>query len=99
MIVGGGRCVGKTYNLIKESRRTQIPILCATRDHARMIEMAARNMSEKIPKPLTVDELRFHGGRPEVLVDEIEMVLSYAIGTYVVHATTSQKLRTLSKIK
>lgn len=61
---------GKTADLIRESERTHIPILCATRtDWHKIIEMA-EVLGREIPLPIVFSE--DHCGVNDVLVDDLE---------------------------
>lgn len=65
-----GRGSGKTADLIRESERTHIPILCATRaDWHKIIEMA-EVLGREIPLPIVFSE--DHCGVNDVLVDDLE---------------------------
>lgn len=65
-----GRGSGKTADLIRESERTHIPILCATRvDWHKIVEMA-EVLGREIPLPIVFSE--DHCGVNDVLVDDLE---------------------------
>ena len=61
---------GKTADLIRESEKTHIPILCATRvDWHKIVEMA-EVLGREIPLPIVFNEE--HYGVSDVLVDDLE---------------------------
>lgn len=63
---------GKTADLIRESERTHIPILCATRvDWHKIVEMA-EVLGREIPLPIVFNEE--HYGVSDVLVDDLEKI-------------------------
>ena len=61
---------GKTADLIRESEKTHIPILCATKvDWHKIVEMA-EVLGREIPLPIVFNEE--HYGVSDVLVDDLE---------------------------
>ena len=96
MIAGGRRGCGKTTELIKLASVKRLYIVCASRERACHVERLASHMGLKIPFPISVDELPLRSIHiSEVLVDDIEDVLSYFIGKPIKHATTSMQLKEL----
>ncbi|MGG0667853.1 hypothetical protein ABE073_04905 [Lederbergia citrisecunda] len=94
MLVGGRRSCGKTTELIKLASVKRLYIVCASRERVRYIERLANEMGLSIPFPISVDELPLRSVHiKEVLVDDIEDVLSYFIRKPIKHATTSMKMK------
>jgi hypothetical protein len=96
MIIGGSRGCGKTTELIKESSSTWTYIICADSNRARFISRLANDLKINIPYPITASELPLQGiYLKEVLVDDLEDVLSFLIGKEVKHATSSHELKVI----
>lgn len=78
-----GRRSGKTTIMIKESNRTGYPIVCQSESAAHFIELQARQMKTRIPKPVSIRsvvERRRDGYRVDaVLIDEAQAVLDAII--------------------
>lgn len=89
-IFGGARGSGKTMELVKESHKTGLYILCKDINRVRVVMDVARHLELDIPFPITVDEAGRPGSRiSNVLVDDIEDVLSKFMGMRVEMASTS----------
>lgn len=96
MIMGGRRGCGKTTELIKIASEEGMYIVCASRQRAKYVADLARKMNLDIPYPISVDELPLKSQFiKEVLVDDIEDVLSALIGKPIYQATSSLELRNL----
>ncbi|WP_312286695.1 hypothetical protein [Terrisporobacter sp.] len=81
---------GKTTELIKVSNEKWIYIVCADRKRAENISRMAMEMSLNIPFPITVNELPIRSPYiKEVLLDDVEDVLTRLIRKPVLIATTS----------
>lgn len=83
----GGRGTGKTTRLIYQSAWSGATIVTATDRAAGYIEHMAEQLHLKIPKPMSVNELKQQRGRlpQDLLVDELEAVFRQMIApTYVV---------------
>lgn len=98
-IINIRRGFGKTTNLIYESNKKDIPIVCGSKSQCRFIEEKAEQMRIRIPKPIWIYDLcdsnKFRGGeKPErILIDELPNVLSSIIGCTIDTATmTSNSL-------
>lgn len=99
MIIGGKRLCGKTTQLIKKASEDKLYIVCADSNRARNIAHMARHMKLDIPFPITVDELPLRSPHiKEVLVDDIENVLSRIIRKPIVMASTSMELKQLGEV-
>lgn len=100
MFVGGGRVRGKTTQLIIQSNKEWVYILCANTQRAQVISDMARGMNIDIPHPITARETPLRGSRiKEVLVDDIEAVITELTRLHVKHASTSHKLLELEPLK
>lgn len=96
MIIGGKRGCGKTTELIRAAHKNNLYIICANSQRADNITKLAREMELSIPFPVTVDELPLRSNNiKEVLIDDMEDVLSELIGKPVLMASTSMKLNRL----
>jgi hypothetical protein len=90
MIMGGRRGCGKTTELIKVANEKGMYIVCASRQRAKYVA------DLDIPYPISVDELPIRSQFiKEVLVDDIEDVLSALIRKPIYQATSSLELRNL----
>lgn len=92
----GERCSGKTTELIKRSAETGAYILVATKNMASIVSTQAKKAGYNIPYPITIDDLlacnisstvRSKG----VLIDELDLILSYLCDGVSVHAVTITK--------
>lgn len=93
MIAGGKRNCGKTTELIKLASVKHLYIVCASREKVRYVAQLAKDLEIDIPFPVSVDELPLRSGYiKEVLVDDIEEVLSYFIRKPIKCASTSMKM-------
>lgn len=101
MIIGGSRACGKTTQLIKESHEKNLYILCVDHFRANHIEKLAQQLELSIPYPITLGELPLSKGSSikEVLVDDVEDILSRLIGLKINTLTSSRELKVLSKKK
>lgn len=96
MIAGGRRGCGKTTELIKLANAKHLYIICASRQRVEHIAQLARELKLDIPFPISISELPLRSGYiKEVLVDDIEDVLSMLIGKNVKAATTNMKMISL----
>lgn len=96
MMVGGKRACGKTTELIKKASEEHLYIVCADRNRLRVIINMAKQMERDIPFPITVDELPLRSPYiKEVLVDDVEDVLSRLIRKPILMASTSMELKQL----
>ncbi len=96
MIIGGRRACGKTTELIKQSNKEQLYIVCADRNRLNFISRMAREMELEIPFPITVDELPLRSPHiKEVLVDDVEAVLYQLIRKPVSAMSTSLRFKEL----
>lgn len=98
-IVNIRRGFGKTTNLIYESNKKDIPIVCGSKQQCCFIEEKARRMRIRIPEPICICDLcdvdKIRGGKkPErILIDELPNVLSILLGCVIDTATmTSNSL-------
>jgi hypothetical protein len=93
MILGGRRNCGKTTELIKLASVKRLYIVCASRQRVLYVDKLARELGLDIPFPISVDELPLRSGFiKEVLVDDMEDVLSVLIRKPIMGATTSMKM-------
>jgi hypothetical protein len=96
MIIGGKRRCGKTTELIKIASEEHLYIVCADRSRVEYIAGLARQMELDIPFPISVSELPLRSPNiKQVLVDDIEDVLSSLINKPVYQATSSLELKSL----
>lgn len=93
VIIGGGRKVGKTTELIKKAHEEQLYILCPNRQMAEYIFKRAKEIGLDIPYPITIEDLPLKSNVEEVLVDEAENVLSQLIRKRIVGMSTSMEIR------
>lgn len=92
-IIGGGRRCGKTIELIKQSHKTGHYIVCSSHSKAQHISQLARHLKLDIPYPVSVSDLPLYSlFIKEVLVDDIEDLLSVIIKKPIAMATTSYAL-------
>jgi hypothetical protein len=96
-MIGGKRNCGKTTEMIKTASENNLYIVCATRDRVRNVANMAKDMGLDIPYPISVEELPLRGYTNEVLVDDVEDLLSRLIGKRIVGMSTSYKLKDFSK--
>lgn len=95
-ILGGRPACGKTTELIKMASEEQLYIVCLNRHRVKHIANMAREMKLDIPFPVTVDELPLKSPFiKEVLVDDLEDVLSHLVGKPIRQMTTSWDLHKL----
>ena len=87
-LIGGSRGCGKTTELIKLSSETGRPIVCVGVKRVRALRDMARDMDLTIPYPVAVNRgLDYYP--KEVLIDDIEIVISALLNASVSVATTS----------
>lgn len=92
-IINVRRGSGKTTNLIYESNKKEIPIVCDTKSQCSFIEKKAKYMGVRIPEPICIYDLyssdKFRGrAKPEkILIDELPRVLSLITGCEIETAT------------
>lgn len=97
IILKGERQSGKTTTLISKSSRYGVPIMCASQERAMYLQKMAREQGMAIPVPMyprsmpgiTVAKTTKNFGVTDVLVDDVEDVLSALIGCRVAYASTS----------
>lgn len=96
MMIGGRRGCGKTKQLIEMSNKNHTYIVCADQNRLKYIASMARKMGLDIPFPITANELPLRSRYiEEVLVDDVEDVLSVLIGKRVKVASTSMEFNKL----
>ncbi|MCP3742720.1 hypothetical protein [Rossellomorea sp. BNER] len=93
MMIGGRRNCGKTTEMIKQANRECLYIICTDRQRVKVVAEMARDMDLNIPYPIAVEELPLKGYMKEVLVDDVEDVLSRLIGIRVAGASTSMPMK------
>lgn len=91
-----GRGTGKTTRLIYQSAWSGATIVTATDRAAGYIEHMAEQLHLKIPKPMSVNDLKQNRGQlpKEILVDELEAVFRQMVApAYVVtgYSLTSEE--------
>ena len=92
---------GKTTELIHASEVTGLPIVTKYSLHAKYIEEKAKELGVVIPQPIAITELASNNKDPlyrnGVLIDEAYDIISKALdnylGTHVVAATLTDKLK------
>lgn len=88
------RCTGKTTSLIMDSYYTGLPIVTTTITRRNNIQYQANQMGMSCVKVMTISDLENLKGKdkPEqVLIDELEDVLTALLGCRVVKANMSRK--------
>ena len=88
------RCTGKTTSLIMDAYYTGLPIVTTTITQRNNIQYQANQMGMSCVKVMTISDLENLKGKdkPEqVLVDELEDVLTALLGCRVVKANMSRK--------
>lgn len=93
MMIGGRRQCGKTTSLIRKASAENLYIVCASKERVRYVADLARRMEVDIPFPISLSEIPLRGCMRNVLVDDVEDVLSALIGRRVVGASTSMELK------
>lgn len=86
----GGRQSGKTRRLIKHAARNNGVIVCMTKHQADFIYRMASQMSVLIPKPISLEELRFGkqvGKHNEFMLDEADTILESLLHIKFIAAT------------
>lgn len=91
-IIIKGRGHGKTTDLIRMSAESKSPIVTGNLPHAKAIEDKAKHMGLDIPKPIYVSDrdaldAQICGVR-EVLVDDVDWVLTLLLGCVEVKCCT-----------
>lgn len=92
-LIFGDRRSGKTTELIKESARTGAYIVVPTRNDARNVFGAAKEMGLNIPYPLTVNEMIYESPssyifQKGILIDDLEEVICHLFKYITIHAAT-----------
>lgn len=88
------RCTGKTTSLIMDAYYTGLPIVTTTITRRNNIQYQANQMGMSCVKVMTISDLENLKGKdkPEqVLIDELEDVLTALLGCRVVKANMSRK--------
>lgn len=88
------RCTGKTTSLIMDAYYTGLPIVTTSITRRNNIQYQANQMGMSCVKVMTISDLENLKGKdkPEqVLVDELEDVLTALLGCRVVKANMSRK--------
>lgn len=88
------RCTGKTTSLIMDAYYTGLPIVTTTITRRNNIQYQANQMGMSCVKVMTISDLENLKGKdkPEqVLIDELEYVLTALLGCRVVKANMSRK--------
>lgn len=100
-IITSGRGTGKTVSLIRYANVTGCTIVVTNSDRRQYICCIAANFGMKIPMIKTINEImhRCDGYRFDVVIDDLEDVVSGLIPFKTILATTSAKLGTLDDIK
>ena len=90
-LINKERGKGKSYELIRDSYKTGVPIITATANSANYIYRQAKEMGLDIPIPMWVNQLVALRGSTEkptvVLVDELTACLQASLGVQVLGAT------------
>lgn len=96
-IIRADRGQGKTTKLVKMSNKEWKYIVCKDTQRVDVIVDVADKLGLDIPYPITIRELPISQGSyiKSVLIDDIEDVLQYIIGTWVDYATTSCEIEEL----
>lgn len=100
-IIGGKPQCGKTTELIKKSSKEWLYIVVANAHQAHNLVKMADYMNLDIPYPITFAELPISRGSniKGVLIDEVEQLLSQAIGRPIVGMSTSYEMVELDSLK
>lgn len=88
------RGTGKTTSLIKDSYYTGIPIVTTSITRRNNIQYQANQMGMSCVKVMTIhdlENLKGHDKPEQVLIDELEDVLTALLGCRVVKANMSRK--------
>ena len=88
------RCTGKTTSLIMDAYYTGLPIVTTTITRRNNIQYQANQMGMSCVKVMTISDLENLKGKDkqeQVLVDELEDVLTALLGCRVVKANMSRK--------
>ena len=92
-IVNMGRGQGKTKRLIQYSSVNNIPIVCWSRQHCKIIKEMAEEMKLKIPEPIIAEnqDIQPRGKiiYDKVVIDDLGIVLRKLTGCDVDLASTS----------
>lgn len=98
MIIGGNNGSGKTTRLLVVSHKRQLPILCSNRHTKKAILESAKELELQIPDPIAVEELGSSVDQfEEILIDDLESVLTVLIGKRVPAMTTRSSLVNMYK--
>lgn len=92
-IINMGRGQGKTKRLIQYSSINNVPIVCWSRQHCKIIKEQAKEMNLIIPEPIVAENQYIQpcGGirHEKVVIDDLEFVLRILTGSDVDLVTTS----------
>lgn len=87
----GGRANGKTMKAIQLSVEKQMPIICWSYEHKKLIKQTAKKMNAKwiIPEPILATEVRKKviGNRKGLIVDDLDILLRMILDDNVYYAT------------
>ena len=87
-LIGGSRGCGKTTELIKLSSETGRPIICVGARRVRALRDMAKDMGLSMPYPVAVNRYLDYYPK-EVVIDDIEIVISALLNANVSVASTS----------
>ena len=80
------RGAGKTHTLIQTSAVTGYPIVCFNNLQASQVKEKAELLGFDIPDPISIRQLRNENistqMRDKVLVDDVQMIIDYALAEY-----------------
>ena len=80
------RGAGKTHMLIQTSAVTGYPIVCFSEFQASLVKEKAELLGLDIPDPISIKQLRNENistqMRDKVLVDDVQMIIDYALAEY-----------------
>lgn len=96
-ILRADRGQGKTSELVKMSNKEWKYIVCLNTRRADAIVKIAKKLGLDIPYPITIEELPIRQGSyiKNVLIDDIEDILTYIVGSGIDYATTSCEVEEL----
>lgn len=88
IMVGGDNLSGKTTELIRLSQIKQVPILCEHKNVVHAIDVMKKDINFTIPSALDISKGIPKGIGKEIIVENIEAVLSRILGVNVIAAST-----------
>ena len=96
-IISADRGQGKTTKLVEMSSKEWKYIVCKDRQRVDVIIKTAERLGLDIPYPITIRELPIsqYSYIKSVLIDDIEDVIQYFIGSRVDYVTTSCEIEKL----